>query len=169
MLVCIIEHVDELLSFCSRKLRYLGWDFSIPPSSFTAIRGSATWDFPFFMYRKLYPLCCRSESADSPWVVAGASQPTHQTHKHNGIIPGELWLAYPLNHWCMVGIFCAVPRLKNAQKTTNKCRLDIWHRFSMIRQVQWFRLAFVPEEIINIRVNYIWWWALYLPWLIPAL
>ena len=42
---------EEFLSFCSIKLRYLGWDFSMPPSSFTAISGSVTWDFPSYMYR----------------------------------------------------------------------------------------------------------------------
>ena len=45
-------------------------------------------------YHKLYPPFCRLKSADSPWVVACASRPTHQTHKHTGILPGELWLAY---------------------------------------------------------------------------
>ena len=104
---------------------YLGWDFSMPPSRFTAISGSATWDFPSYMYRKLYPLFCRLESADSPWVVAGASWPTHQTYKHTGVSPGELWLAFPLNLWCMVGIFGAVPRLKNTQKTTTNSDLTL--------------------------------------------
>ena len=136
VLVCIIEHIEEFLSFCSLKLRYLGWDFSLPPSRFTAIWGSATWDFPSYMYGKLYPLFCRLEPADSPWVVAWASPPTHQAHKHTGVSPGELWLAYLLNNWCMVGIFGAVPRLKNTQKATKKFRLDTWYRFSMIRQRQ---------------------------------
>ena len=49
--------------------------------------------------------------------------------KHTGVSPDELWLAYPLNHWCMVGIFGVVPRLRDAQKTTKKCGLDTWHRF----------------------------------------
>ena len=31
-----------------------------------------------------------------PWVVAGVSLHTHQTHRHTGVLPGELWLAYPV-------------------------------------------------------------------------
>ena len=116
VLVCIIEYIEEFLSFCSLKLRYLGWDFSVPPSSFTAISWSATWDFPPYIYRKLYQLFCRLEPADSPWDVVGASRPTHQTHKHTAVSPGELWLAYPLNYWCMVGIFGAVPRLRTLRR-----------------------------------------------------
>ena len=134
VLVCIIEYIEKFLSFCSLKLRYLGWDFSMPPSSFTASSGSATWDFPSYMYLKLYPLFCRLESADSPCVVAGASRPTHQTHKHTGISPRELWLIYPLNHWCTVGIFWAEPKLKNTQKTTKKFRLDTLYRFSYLKK-----------------------------------
>ena len=42
-----------------------------------AVRGSATWDFPPYMYRKLYPLFCRLESTDSQWVVAGVSRLSH--------------------------------------------------------------------------------------------
>ena len=95
-----------------------------------AVTGSVTWDFPSYMYRKLYPLFCRLESTDSPWVVAGVSRPTHQTHKNTGVLPGKLWLAYPLNDWCMVGIFGAVPRFMNAQKTTKKCRLGIGFQWS---------------------------------------
>ena len=82
------------------------------------------------MYRKLYSLFCRLESTDSLWVVAGVSRPTHQTHKNTGVLPGKLWLAYSLNHWCMVGIFGAVPRFRNAQKTTKKCRLGIGFQWS---------------------------------------
>ena len=109
------------------KLGYLGWDFSMSPSSFTVIRGSATWDFPSYIYHKLYPLFCRLEIR--------LSRATYQTHKHTGVLSCEIWLAYPLNHWCMVGIFIAVPRLRHTQKTIKQCRLDIWHMLSMIREI----------------------------------
>ena len=66
ILVCMI--FGEFQPFCSPGLRYLGWDTSKLPSSFTTLRGFVTWYFPYYMYPKLLPhFVCWSQLTLHEW------------------------------------------------------------------------------------------------------
>ena len=114
-------------------------------------------------------------AVDSPWVVAGVSWPTHQTHKHTGVSSDGPWLAYPLNHWCMIGIYaeqCPGWRTLRRQPRNSGLRLGIGFQWSdKDSSLVW--LSYLKKSLCQHQVELsgpmtFWWWALQLPWLIPA-